>query len=281
MDPAELFETAGFNWSVSHPAGRSFFTLETGRVPFRAISGVLARLGHLLAANWGPKLTDQDYVAAERHAALRGFLSSLDCLVINRPLLELTCGPVPIGMEQLRRMNECGFRLPPMLLTADPESALRFYERHDHRAVLLEPRNQPRWRLLHGPEGEAALRETVGRRPVQLLQAPRGEVLQVFALGGRAFAASLPLEDRPGADPPAPYCSVALSPALQARCCRLAQAYGWEFAQIDMVRADDETLYCLDIHAFPQYDRCEAPLQQAITTTLAELLERGHEGADR
>ena len=97
----------------------------------------------------------------------------------------------------------------------------------------------------------------------------------MFTVGERAFGVSVSMDHIEGRNGKEPLQAAEISPVLQERCCRLAQALHLDFAQLHILKTDQGQEYCFDVNSFPIYDLCEEPLQESITAALAELLEKG------
>lgn len=275
IEGSDLLTTMGINWSLASVNGDNFLTVNSHRIPLASISGVLTRMWQPIKTDPDQSQQDQQYIQYELYATLIGLFYALDCRVVNRPIPGAISRPIFTGIERVRRIRQCGFKLPPTLVTPSYEKALRFYHRCSQRAILGSLSGQFPWQLIMGKEGERDLQAVLAQHPIYLQETPVGEWLQVFTVGERAFGASVPMDPIAGRNGKEPLQAAEISPALQVRCCRLAQALHLDFAQLHILKTDQGEEYCFDVISFPIYDPCEDSLQESITAALAELLEKG------
>lgn len=274
IEGSDLLTTMGVNWSLAGVNGDSFLTAKSHQIPLASISGVLARMWQQTKADSDQTPKNQQYIQYELHATMIGLLNALDCRVINRPFPGMACRPIFTGIERVRRIRQCGFKIPATLVTSSHEEASRFYDRCGRIAILGSLSGQFPWRLICGEEGRD-LQAVLARHPIYLQEVPAGEWLQVFTVGERAFGASVHIDHIAGRNGKAALQAAELSPVLQERCGRLAQALRLDFAQLSILKTEQGEVYCFDVNGFPVYDPCEEPLQESIATALAELLEKG------
>jgi hypothetical protein len=268
--PEELARM-GLHWSLDEGWDRSYLAPGGERIPLAHLSGVLLRAQPAPRGSMESAGEDQQYIAAERRAAMVAFWNALPCRVVNRPVPGSLRRPL-FGAAAAPSIRRCGFRLPAMCLCSSAEEAIPFYRRCGQRALLSSPSGSGLWRMVQGKQGIGEVEEALTRHPVTLQELPDGEGLRVFTVGDQAFGMRAPLGLGVGRGGEGSVRSAELSPALRARCCQLARAFGLDFAEIQLLHGERGETYCLDLGIMPDYARCEEALQEQITAALVTLL---------
>jgi hypothetical protein len=279
IDTSHLNTTLRLSWPPEGSTQGGFLLLHDSRVALAALSGVLARVPTVLPC--GPEVSAEDrpYITTELNAALLAFLNALPCRVVNRPTPGVARRSVALRVQRSDQIAEAGFKLPALLMTSSYESAARFLERYDQRALVAHPSGRTGWRWIAGEEGAGLLRALLGRGPLYVQELPPGQWLQVTIVGDQVFGATGGIRLL-GEKPDMPRLqAVALPSSIQESCRRLARALDLELAQLQLAQNEQGELYCLDISPWPELEQYEAALQEKIIGSLAGLLAWGHPSA--
>jgi hypothetical protein len=273
IEGSKLLTSVAVNYSIARPNSNNFLVINSYKVQHENISGVLARLQQPLDTDIDPDMNkeDQFYTRYELEAAWKGLLKLLSWRVINSQSTNIV---VPTSTE--RAITKCDFKLPKTFITSNLESASQFYENCNQRTVLSSPSKQINGQLIEGQQGLSYLQKVLTKHPICLQEAPLGLWFQVFTVGDRSFGSSFCVETIAGEIRKTNTQTVELSPILQEKCCKLAQALHLEFAQFYLLQTNDGKNYCFDVKDFPTYEQCDEQLQEDITAALAELLKKGN-----
>lgn len=268
--------TVGINWFLECPDNRGFLSVNSHEITLADITSVLARTLYPSYADSQLTQKDQDYIRSESHAMLLGLLGFLDCRVINRPRAGVGRNPIFANREQLKEVVQSGFELPKTLVTANYERALSFYESCGQIAILGSQSHPNGPQLIKGEEGLVQLQELLEQQPpIYLQEVLPGEWFQAFVAGSKVFGASFWFNSPAGGKQMLPFPEAKLSPELQERCYKLARTLKLDFLQLRWLQTEANQAYCFDVSEFPTYFQCEKPLQEKITTALADLLQKG------
>jgi glutathione synthase/RimK-type ligase-like ATP-grasp enzyme len=134
------------------------------------------------------------YAWSEATTAFHGLYQSMDALWVNSPVPDAAAAHKP---WQLTVAQQCGFDIPPTLMTTDPDDARAFWLKHDqviYKQFLALPEAWRETRLL--TEADAEMAEAIRLAPVIFQRyIPAICDLRVIAIGDDLFAASACAEE--------------------------------------------------------------------------------------
>jgi glutathione synthase/RimK-type ligase-like ATP-grasp enzyme len=266
-----------WRWRKGGPEGR--ITGADWSLDLSDITGVYVRfLGSEGRLPLDPTPETAAALRAEADTGLMSVLEDLPCPVVNRVAGGMSNNSKPYQALLLRR---AGLRVPPTLVTNDPEAARDFYAAHGGmiyksasgvRSIVrcLEPDSLDRLELLRdGPAqfqayvpGDNVRVHTVGER--------------IFAVRVRSQAVDYRYAHRDGLtvemEP------TTLPPAIERACFRIAGDLDLLLAGIDLKETPDGQWYCFEVNPCPGFLYYERHSQLPISAALAELL---HGAGDR
>jgi glutathione synthase/RimK-type ligase-like ATP-grasp enzyme len=195
-----------------------------------------------------------------------------DARVANRLSAMASNGSKPLQSQVLAA---CGFAVPPMLLTNDPQAVRRFEALHGP----LIFKSASGVRSIVRPLDDAARRRlaAVAHAPVLFQKRMTGTNVRVHVVGEAVFATEIDsngLDYRyAGRDGGHTVLRATTLPAeLQARCRRAARALGLPFAGLDLMLGDDGQVTCFEANPSPAYSWYEDSTGQPIAAALARWL---------
>jgi glutathione synthase/RimK-type ligase-like ATP-grasp enzyme len=207
------------------------------------------------------------------HDTLVRWMEIAPALVINR------CAPMASNSSkpyQMQLIREQGFRVPETLITNDPELVRQFRAKHGRviyksisavRSIVQELNDEDEERL-----------DRIRWCPTQFQAFVEGTNLRVHTVGGEAFATAVRSEATDyryaarQAGEPAELREVTLSSELSAKCVRVSQALGLEFAGIDLKVTPEDDVYCFEVNPCPAFSYYEANTGQPISAAVARRL---------
>ena len=214
----------------------------------------------------------------EYETGLMALIEDLPCVVVNRLAGGMSNSSKPYQAQLIR---ECGLRIPPTLITNDPESAHRFYDEH-HGDVIYKSLSGIR-SIVRRVEREHLDRFPLLRHcPAQFQAFIPGDDVRVHTVGDELFATRVRSDAvdyrygaRDGHD-------VAMEPTevpdtVAAACLRLARRLDLLLTGIDLKMTPDGDFYCFEVNPSPGFLFYEQRARQPISAALAELLKRGEE----
>jgi hypothetical protein len=270
FDAQDLLGAVGLQWSVEPDEGDGFVEVGTQRLPLSTLTGVLVRYPPRPLPDPTSTSKDSIYLTAELQSTLYAFLNSFKRSVINAPAKGV-CNRIAVSsVEAPGAIAAAGFKLPRVLLTADAADAAAFRERCGGAMLFRPPSGFEPWRRVDDAAELAASRQRLDLHPLYFQELPRGEWLRVLVAGGHCFAVA-GAGAYPG-DAEAEPASTRLTAGIRQQCLQLARGLALEFAQIDLLLAPGGDLYCLDVSAWPEYERCGPELQRSIAEALADRL---------
>jgi glutathione synthase/RimK-type ligase-like ATP-grasp enzyme len=240
------------------------------------ITGVYVRfLGSegRLPLNTAPETAD--VLRAEADAGLMALLEDLPCPVVNRVAGGMSNNSKPYQALLLR---SAGLRVPPTLVTNDPEAARAFHATHG--AVIYKSISGVRSIVRRlGQDGLARL-QLLCDGPTQFQAYVPGENVRVHTVGERIFAVrvrseavdyryahrdGLPVEMEP----------TTLPRAVEQACLAVARDLDLLFAGIDLKETPEGDWYCFEVNPCPGFLYYERHSGLPISAALADLLHTG------
>jgi len=247
------------------------------RLDLEDISGVFVRL-HAPADRWPQNQAASRAYAldVERRATLIALLDGLPCPVINRQLRTMSNYSKPY---QALLIRECGFLIPPTVVTNDPAEARHF--------IASAPGDV----IYKALSGEGSIVRTVGANdlerleklkggPAQFQHRIQGENIRVHTVGDRLFPTLVRSDSVDYRHPTSGEMTVEMEPADLPRnvamaCLRLARVMGLELAGIDLMRTLRGDYFCFEVNPAPAFLLYESLAAQKISLALADLLHGG------
>lgn len=281
--PYRLFDLGrypvGFGLSMRWAGGvpEGFFKGPDWRLDIDDISGAYVRFlgteGRMLPPDL-PELQAKE-LQLEADSALLYALDDLPCPVVNRLGGGMSNNSKPY---QLLLIARAGLRVPPTLVTTDPDAARAFIDEHEEavfkstsgiRSIVrrLRADDLPRLPLVrHGPTQFQAFIPGDNVR-VHVV----GE--QLFATRIRSDAVDYRYANREGAgvamEP------VELPPAIASACLGISRDLGLLHAGVDLKETPSGEWYCFEVNPCPGFIYYERNTGQPISLALAELLHAG------
>jgi hypothetical protein len=216
-------------------------------------------------------------IYAEGDCCLNSMLESLPCPVVNRMIGSISNGSKPYQALQIRR---CGFRIPPTIVTTNPEAARRFYEEYGGDVIYKSIGGTRS--IVRRMNGKSFARlPLLQHAPAQLQAYIPGDNIRVHTVGRLCFGTrirsnavdyryaweeGLAVEMEP----------VALPDKVAASCIRLASQFQLLFAGIDLKQTPGGDYYCFEVNPSPAFLVYEQQSGQGISHALAQLLRDGN-----
>lgn len=215
-----------------------------------------------------------DLLRAEADAGLMALLEDLPCPVVNRSAGGLSNNSKPYQALALRR---AGLRVPPTLVTNDPEAARAFYAAHG--AVIYKSVSGVRSIVRRLAPEELGRLELLRDGPAQFQAFVPGDNVRVHTVGERVFAVRVRSEavdyryaHRDGLvvemEP------IALPRAVEQACLAVARDLDLLLAGIDLKRTPEGEWYCFEVNPCPGFIYYERYSRLPISAALADLLRR-------
>ncbi|MFZ0685865.1 MAG: ATP-grasp domain-containing protein [Terriglobales bacterium] len=207
------------------------------------------------------------------HDTLVRWMEIAPARVINR------CAPMASNSSkpyQSQLIREHGFQIPEILVTTEPELVRAFRAKHGQviyksisavRSIVQELSDEDEQRL-----------ERIRWCPTQFQAFVEGTNVRVHTVGSELFATAIRSEATDyryaarQAGEPAELREVTLSAELTAKCLRLSQSLGLEFAGIDLKITPEDEVYCFEVNPCPAYSYYEANTGQPISAAVARHL---------
>jgi glutathione synthase/RimK-type ligase-like ATP-grasp enzyme len=206
------------------------------------------------------------------HEKLTQWLEITPARVVNRASAQASNGSKPY---QSQVIAAAGMRVPPTLVTNDPQAVMAFRARHGRLVYKSVSGLRSIVRELHD--------EDLPRLPrvrwcaTQFQAYVPGHDVRVHCVGDDVFATAVQSEvtdyrygHLDGEE--ARLEAVALPEAVTRRCRRLTRALGLELAGLDLRIAPDGETYCLEVNPSPAFSYYESHTGQPIASAIARHL---------
>jgi len=206
-------------------------------------------------AGWAP--ADYGYMQAETQASLLGWLTALDCPVVNRLNAELWYRPRTTLLHWLALLRGCGLPVPETIVSDSVEALTAFRARLEAGevpgAVLRSLSREGSWLVAGGEWG--GVRALQAHGPVCLAE-PHAAVRALCVVGARIVWNGEP---------------AAAEAALAERLMRFARMAGLAFVEIALgeVRGGPAVV---QVDPLPRLENFGDAAQRAIVEALADLL---------
>lgn len=259
-------------WALD-PDGRLSGTVgsDGGAVPLAALQGLYLRPGDPRRRPPG----DDAARHARRQAWAQGWVDVGELTparVANRLSAMNSNASKPLQSQVLAA---CGFAVPPMLLSNEPQEVLDFEARHG--ALIFKSASGVRSIVRPLDEQARQRLHQVSHTPVLFQKRLSGTNVRVHVVGDALFATEIDSDGldyryagREGAR--TTLRATTLPPDVQACCRRAARCLGLPFAGLDLMLADDGQVYCFEANPSPGYSYYEDATGQPISAALARWL---------
>lgn len=262
-------------WSGAGPEGR--ISGPDWELDLDEISGVYVRFlgpeGRLPPPQLPPATAAK--LQAEADTALMALFEDLPCPVINRLGGGMSNNSKPY---QALLLTRAGFRVPPTLVTSDPDAARAFHA--EHGEVIYKSASGIR-SIVHrlGPAQLARL-DFLRNGPAQFQAFIPGHNVRVHTVGDRLFATRVTSEAVDYRYARRDGLAVEMEPtelptAIARACLRVARELDLLHVGIDLKETPDGDWFCFEVNPCPGFLYYERHTGQPISTALAELLYRG------
>lgn len=211
-------------------------------------------------------------LSAEADAALMALVEDLPCPVVNRTAGGMSNNSKPYQALMLRR---AGLRVPPTLVTNEPEAVHAFHARH--REVVYKSLSSVRSIVRRLGSDMLARLEHLRDGPAQFQAYIPGDNVRVHTVGERTFAIRVKSEAVDYRYAHHDGLSVTMEPivlpdAIADACHSAARSMDLLLAGIDLKVTPDGEWYCFEINPSPGFLYYERHSGLPISAGLADLL---------
>jgi glutathione synthase/RimK-type ligase-like ATP-grasp enzyme len=212
---------------------------------------------------------------AEADIALMTLFEDLPCAVVNRLAGGMSNNSKPYQSLLLAR---AGFKVPPTLVTSDPDAARAFIAAHGE--VIYKSASGIRSIVRRLGHGQLARLDLLLNGPAQFQAFIPGHNVRVHTVGETLFATRVVSEavdyryarrDGQAVEMEA----TELPPEVARSCRRIARELGLLHAGIDLKTTPDGDWFCFEVNPCPGFLYYERNTGQPISAALAELLYHG------
>jgi RimK-like ATP-grasp domain len=238
------------------------------------ITGVYVRFlgaeGRLPLANAAPE--SAELLRAEADAGLMALFEDLSCPVVNRAAGGMSNNSKPYQALLLRR---AGLRVPPTLVTNDPEAVRAFHAAHGEVVYKSLSGIRSIVRRL-GPEAISRLKH-LRDGPAQFQAYVPGSNVRVHTVGNRIFAVRVRSDAVDYRYAHLDGLAVEMEPtvlprAVEQACLAVARDLDLLFAGIDLKETPEGDWYCFEVNPCPGFLYYERNSGLPISAALADLL---------
>jgi len=242
-----------FTWELKSDDSKGTIALGDQAVEFSQIDGVLARFSGIATSPEDFRTKDGQYVSAEWHALMRGFIHWLPCSVVNRPGPELWYKSSLRPADLISLVADLKFNLPRTMVATSFEEARDFLDASRGR-VRYSPLTLPSNYVLTTANDARKLATLSRLLPLCLTEVVPGESVDAYVVGTRVVVEGTSDE------------------SAAFRCQHVAGALGLTFCHFNLVRTADEEWYCLSLDCVPALYACGERTRHAIVGHLVEAL---------
>lgn len=262
LNETNLLPGLNFVWELSGKTSQG----RVGPAGFAQIDGVLARFFGVPVSPARYETKDGQYISAEWHALVQGWLHSLPCPVVNRLRPELWYKARLSSPHLLALAPGIKFKLPRTRITTSIADAEAFYA-DVADGLCYSPLSHPSNYVIEDRESFTKLKSLSGLLPFALTEKIAGASLRVVIIGQEAIVVpSIGVElDK-------------LPPQIKAHCLELATILGLSFCELDLNKTMDDDWYCLGVDCAPNLFWHEDQLKQEIVEHLVAMLTPTSEG---
>jgi len=215
---------------------------------------------------------------AEADTALMTLFEDMSCPVVNRLGGGMSNNSKPYQSLLLAR---AGFRVPPTLVTSDPDAARAFYA--EHGEVIYKSTSGVRSIVRRLGPVQLDRLELLRNGPAQFQAFIPGQNVRVHTVGDELFATRVTSEAVDYRYARRDGLAVEMEPAqlpfdVARACLRIARELELLHVGIDLKETPDGEWFCFEVNPCPGFLYYERNTGQPISAALAELLYRGRAG---
>jgi len=206
------------------------------------------------------------------HDALYRWLEVADARVVNRSDPQGSNSSKPY---QAQLIAQHGFRVPPTLISNDPEAVLAF--KAEHGAVIYKSMSGVRSIVKTLDEADTERLADIRWCPVQFQALVPGTDVRVHVIGTEAHATEISSDGvdyryakRAGGN--TTLRAITLPDELIARCVALTAGLGLAFSGIDLRIGPDGEATCFEVNPSPAYAYYQSNTDQPIAMSVARYL---------
>ncbi len=212
---------------------------------------------------------------AEADTALMALFEDLPCPVVNRLGGGISNNSKPYQALLLAR---AGFRVPPTLVTSDPDAVRAFHA--EHGEVIYKSASGIRSIVRRLGPAQIARLDLLRNGPAQFQAFIPGHNVRVHTVGGQLFATRVTSEAVDYRYARRDGLAVEMEPAelpstIARACLRIAHELDMLHIGIDLKETPGGDWFCFEVNPCPGFLYYERHTGQPISTALAELLYRG------
>jgi glutathione synthase/RimK-type ligase-like ATP-grasp enzyme len=211
------------------------------------------------------------------HGLFCEWLEAAPARVLNRLTAMASNMSKPL---QAQAIGDCGFRVPPTLVTNDPAEAIAFLK--EHPRAIYKSVSSVRSIVREAQATDVRRIARVALLATQFQAYVPGPDLRVHVIGRRIFATEVASEaidyryaGREGLD--ARLRPSTLSRSLKERCIALSESLELPFCGIDLRLASRDDAFCFEVNPSPAYSFYEEATGQPIAAALAAYLAGNRE----
>lgn len=182
---------------------------------------------------------------------------------------------------QMQLIEDCGFAVPPTLVTNDPGELRRFAR--EHGRVVYKSVSSVRSIVTELVPARARQIGRIRNLPTQFQALVEGTDVRVHVVGTEVFATEVRTEavdyryaGRDGHDVEME--AYELPELIRARCVDLGEALALPFCGVDLRRTPGGEWVCFEVNPSPAYSYYEGHSGQAISDALVRYLSGAQEG---
>ena len=265
----------GIAWRIEDGGVSGALTLGERSVALGDVRGVYLRLmdDRLLPEVEGLPTDDPLRQRARAfHDALLRWAEVAPCRVVNRADPQGSNGSKPYQAQLIVRH---GLKVPPTLITSDPDAVLAF--RAAHGTIIFKSISAVRSIVRPFEDADIGRLEAIRWCPVQFQALIAGTDIRAHVIGESVIATAIVSSHvdyryarRDGGS--VELRAVQLPDDIAARCVALSAALGLGFSGIDLKHTPDGEWYCFEVNPQPAFSYFEANTGQPIARTLARFL---------
>ncbi len=248
-----LFPGLQFTWELKDGASSGALGLAQQTVGFDQVDGVLARFSGIATSPEDYRTKDGQYLSAEWHALMRGFIQGLACPVVNRPRPELWYRSSLRAPELISLVPDLRFRLPRTMVATCFEDARTFFDRSTGQ-ICYSPLTSSSNYVINTVQAVQQLEPLAEVLPLYLSEVVSGEPVDAYVVGTDVvFDGTSHI-------------------AAAAHCREVAGSLGLTFCHFRLVRTAEREWYCMSVDCMPTLFECAERTRNIIVGQLAEIL---------
>jgi hypothetical protein len=253
LPEGQLFPGLHFTWELRDGDSSGALELAEQTVGFNQIDGVLARFSGITTSPQDFQSQDGQYLSAEWHALMRGYIQSLSCPVVNRLGPELWYKSSLRAPELFALVSDLKFRLPRTMVATCFEDARSFFDLSGGQ-IYYSPLTLPSTYLINTEKDMQKLEPLSRVLPLYLSEVVPGDSVNAYVVGPHVvFDGTSHV-------------------SAGAHCHEVADSLGLTFCHLHLVRTAEGDWYCLSLDCMPTLFKCAEHTRNTIVGYLVEIL---------